>query len=452
VAPMSIFSRFNAFMDSENSLRGQLLRGGLGNIVLKLVSVLLAFLLSVLLARILGPKELGIYSFAYALIMIVAIPAQMGLPQLVVRETAITHTQKKWSQMRGLWRWSSMTACGFSLLSIFSVLLVMYITRVDFSSQRGATILWALPLIPLVALGNLRGSALKGLRHVVLGQLPETMLRPGLFVALIVLVQQLSTAKNMTTTTVMSLHICSSLIAFIFGAYLLFRLRPKEIINHRFFDCKYKYWTMAAFPLALVSGLQFIIRYTDILMLGVLGSNEEVGIYRIAVQVSLFASFGVQILSSLVAPYAASFYAKKDKIKLQKVIRISAVLGFLSVLSLTLIFTVFGKIFLSVFFGPAFQSSYYPLLILSGGLVLNAGLGPVGMLLQMTGYEKDTLIGVGTAATLNIVANFVLIPIYGSNGAAISTAISLVVSHGILLFLVFKRLGINGSILPISVQ
>jgi hypothetical protein len=83
----AIKDAIGAFRSGEG-LKGQLLRGGVGSVAVKIGSTLLNVILAVVLARALGAEGFGVYSFVFALITILAIPAQMGLPNLVVRETA----------------------------------------------------------------------------------------------------------------------------------------------------------------------------------------------------------------------------------------------------------------------------------------------------------------------------------------------------------------------------
>jgi O-antigen/teichoic acid export membrane protein len=87
------------------------------------------------------------------------------------------------------------------------------------------------------------------------------------------------------------------------------------------------------------------------------------------------------------------------------------------------------------------------LLILLVGQVVNAGCGPVAQLLNMTGYEKYTLRGVGVSTILNVVLNVILIPKYGIAGAAVASALTLVGWNLILVYFVARELGINSSVI-----
>jgi len=106
--------RLATLMGPAASLRGRLIRGGLGSLALKLGSTALGFLLAILLARTLGPEGYGVYAFVFAIVSLLAIPTQLGLPQLVVRETAKAQAAEQWGLMRGLWRWSTLAVWLFS--------------------------------------------------------------------------------------------------------------------------------------------------------------------------------------------------------------------------------------------------------------------------------------------------------------------------------------------------
>src|SRR5690606_6331697 len=88
-----------------------------------------------------------------------------------------------------------------------------------------------------------------------------------------------------------------------------------------------------------------------------------------------------------------------------------------------LILTVWGKPIIGLTFGEAFSEPVWiPLLVLCGGQLINVFFGSVGVVLNMSGHERDTLIGVGFGLTVNLVLSVILIPFYGAVGAAISIA------------------------------
>ena len=77
------------------------------------------------------------------------------------------------------------------------------------------------------------------------------------------------------------------------------------------------------------------------------------------------------------------------------------------------------------------------------GQLVNAGMGSVGALLNMTDHERDTLRGVAIAAVANVVLGLVLIPLYGLEGAAIATAVPLIIWNLLLRQAVWRRIQIE---------
>jgi len=61
----------------------ELVRNGIGSLILKFTFVLLSFGLTVTLARLLGVDGYGVYAYVFALVSLLAIPAEFGLPNLM---------------------------------------------------------------------------------------------------------------------------------------------------------------------------------------------------------------------------------------------------------------------------------------------------------------------------------------------------------------------------------
>jgi O-antigen/teichoic acid export membrane protein len=106
-----------------------------------------------------------------------------------------------------------------------------------------------------------------------------------------------------------------------------------------------------------------------------------------------------------------------------------------------------GEPILAFLFGAEYGGSYLPLIVLALGQLLAALAGPVGLLLAMAGFEKDTARVMGLAAFVNVVLNLALIPRFGPAGAAAASVVTLAVSNIILWRQVHRRLGIESTAL-----
>lgn len=426
-------------------LRAHLLRGGVGSIGIKGAHTLLAFALAVLLARVLGPEGYGVYSFSFALLTLLAIPAQAGLPQLMVRETAKAQANRDWALMRGFWRWSNRFIVSFSLIIFTLVGAALLVGDIFFSAERRETILAGLLLVPLIALSLARSSALRGLGRVVVGQLSGNIVRPGLLIVFVLLANWLLLDYAKTPQGVMFFHVLAGLLAFLLATFLLRQARPSPMKKSGEFREEATYWRRAALPLALVAGLQLINTQADLVILGLLQDDAEVGVYRVVVQMGNLVIFGLVAINQVLHPYFAALHSAGQLVSLQRLVTISARAILLLALVPVLFFVFAGEMILGRIFGPEYILGTAPLTILAIGQLANASFGSVGALLNMTGHERDTMRGMVAAIMVNIILNLLLIPLFGMVGAATATATSYVVWNVILWAYVRRRLGIESS-------
>ncbi|QVL51533.1 MAG: flippase [Thiocapsa sp.] len=430
-------------MGPATSLRGHLVRGGLGSLAFKLGSTALSFILALLLARTLGPEGYGVYAFVLAVVSLLAIPTQLGLPELVVRETSKAQATGHWGLMRGLWRWSTLAVWLFSSFVLCIALFSLRAFADQLTALTHATLVAAMWLVPLIALGNLRGAALQGLRHVVLSQLPEHIFRPGLLIFLWLAVLVVLPAQTLSAATAMGIHALAAAIAFVLGAWLLWRALPVELASRPAPVYAARAWLLSALPLGLAAGVQVINAQSGVLLLGLFRTDEAVGTYKVALAVATLIPFGLMAVNVVVMPYFARLYAQDDRVRLQRLVTVSArvVLGL--ALPVTFVFVFYGEWFLSTAFGQDYAAGHTALAILALGQLVNAGMGSVGVLLNMTGHERDTLRGVAIAAVTDLVLGLVLIPPFGLVGAALATATTLVIWNLLLRQAVWRRLRIE---------
>lgn len=422
-------------------LRAFLIRGFLGSGALKVAHALLTLAVAIFLARELGPEGYGIYAFAFALVSLLAIPSQIGLPTLVVREVARYQLKAEWGYLRGLLSRANQAVLALSILFMLGAALVAWFLADVVDETELETFAWALLLVPLVALGNLRGAALRGLRKVVQGQLPEMLLRPAL---LLLFVGVTFALGGLTPSNAMALHVLAAILAFGAGVVMLLRAIPPQMHTASpAFETNA--WIRSILPLSLISGMQVINSQTDIVMLGLLATNEDVGIYRIAIQGATLVSFSIAAINTVIAPQISRLYHSGDMTKLQRMVTLSARAILLTSLPLAAVLIFFGEPILGLVFGKEYSEGHVALAILCAGQLVNAVMGSVGYLLNMTGHEKDTAKGLMVAALSNIVLNLALIPLFGMEGAAVATAFSLAVWNILLYRQVKRRIGIDSS-------
>ena len=204
--------------------RRMLFRSGMGSFALRAVNALAAASLTILMARGLGPSGYGVYTYALALVMLLNVPTQGGLPILVVRETAAALAHMQIDRVYRLWRWATAITLGLALTVALVGITVGWLFRAHFEPVAWNSFLLALLLVPLIVLGNLCGAALRGVHRVLLGQWPEYLLRPALLL-LAILAYRGFAGDTMRADVAVGLHTLAAAVALMISAPLLWRDR-----------------------------------------------------------------------------------------------------------------------------------------------------------------------------------------------------------------------------------
>jgi|TARA_R110002072_G_scaffold228854_1_gene386077 O-antigen/teichoic acid export membrane protein len=415
-------------------------RAGVGGFFLRGASLGLMILGSILLARVLGPAQLGLYSFALALVAIAGLPVQMGIPTLVLRETARFESSRSWARVRGVWTWASRRIIFASAVVIPVIGLAAWVLKEALPPGGLPPVFVSLALIPLIALALLRGAALGGLHRPVLGQLPESLVRPGGFV--LVLAVAAIVGAPLSATCAMGLQVAATALAFAVGATILLRAAPAEIKNApEDVSCRHE-WNRAVWPLAMIAGMQIVLQSLDILMLGIWRTAEEVGLYKIAASAASLTVVGLTIVNLVIVPSFARLHSGGDIASLGRMAATGAAWALGTALPVAALLVLAGPLILSLLYGESFRLAYEPMVILIVGQVVNAFYGSCVSLLNMSGHERTTLRGLTIATVINVGLNAVLIPSYGVSGAAIATLVSTVVWNVLLGRSVRRLLGV----------
>lgn len=192
-------------------------------------------------------------------------------------------------------------------------------------------------------------------------------------------------------------------------------------------------------PLMFVGILNYIMGWTDTLMLGYYMSTKVVGLYNAA---SPLAKLLLLILSSagfLYMPLVSTLYAQG------KIDEIRNLYALLTKWIFILTFPLFSLMFLlpdfviAIFFGSAYVPSSSALRILSVGFIFHVIFGLNGISLVVIKENKFMMYSNLFSAILNVILNAVLIPHYGLNGAAVATAISYLVGNILSSLWLYKK-------------
>lgn len=420
-----------------------LIKSGLGVLFVKVLGTLLMFFLTVMLARVLGVEGFGLYSLVLSAVMLLSIPVQAGIPTLAVREVSKAVAGSKGEFVQTIIRWGNRLIFLYSLVVIGGVSAVVFFSKDVLGDPRFSVFVVGLISLPLLSLMLFRSAVLRGLGAVVVGVAPDGFLRPAANVVLLFVLYKFCSVITLGPIHALATYVLSVVLALLFVVFMHSRISKSYSLSEH---CKVpQEWRSALYSLTVVGGAQILFGYMDTLILGWLRDDRDVGLYRVAVQLSLLVSFSLTVLNQMLQPHFARLYAQNEGEALQLLVAKSSIMIFSMAIVSAIIFLVGGEWLIVFIFGEEYRFSFAALQILVVGQLANAMFGSVGALLNMTGHEKDSMKGMVVAVIVNAVLNLALIPVWGGVGAAIASAVSFVVWNFVLRVYVKKQLSLESS-------
>jgi len=406
----------------------------------KLISIPVVLLTSVLLARWLGPELFGKYSFVMALLPLFSLPISGGMPQLLVRQISFYQHHKLADKLKGIIFFSYGWAILFSLIIIIAT--NFFASLIIHDPEKLNLLEIAIWLVPILAFIAITLGILQGLNKPVFANIIQQLLLPLLILFTIV---GLYYFKHLTPYNVFWGQIIAGAFCVCIIILVLLKKLPVNVSLEKA-SYQQKAWFISLIPFSLLALANTFNTQIGIIILGLYSSDEAVAGLRIAERGVLFVAIPLGIINSVTAPYIVNLFESKNIGKLQKLAKKIARASVAISLPIVLTFFFFGANIIEFIFGLEYvELSYWPLIILSLGQLLNVFCGPVGHLLSMTGHASVTLKGQLIALFFSVSLCLLLVPLYGAIGAAIGVTAGLIIWNLLLLYAVKKILKINAS-------
>lgn len=406
---------------------------------LKVGAIVVALGTQVLLARLMGVSDFGIYAYALAWLQVLLVLGVMGFDTLTVRYTAEYGAVSDWSGLRGLLAAPMGWVVAISIMIAAFAALVIGFLESELQPEQ-ARVLWtACVAIPLVTLTLVKLAALRGLKRILSAEFSEGILRNVLLVIAVVLIYLVT--GMVTATQAMDVYLGVSVLLLV-TATLWVRIAVPRVALDTEPRIDARLWMRTAMPLWGIALMAILLNRLDVLMLGAMVGPQASGIYTAVARLAELAGFGLIAANAFIAPRIAELYRAGKQQELQMLITWSArgiaVFTLLAAGALAL-----GGKFALGLFGTEFVQAYDALLVLVLGQLFNGLCGSVGLILTMTGHERRAARIMFRSALLNVVLNALLIPVWGMVGAALATATTLIIWNVWMLIVVVRQLGMN---------
>ena len=411
---------------------------------------LLGFLLTFVIAYFFGANGLGDYVLAIIVLKIFTLISKLGLDTASIRYIAEYSSENSLSSILDFRKKSIFLITSISIICSFVMYLGANVIAEFIKANPQHIEITSFFILPM-SLFIFHYQNMRGLKEIA-GYSFFFWMSQALF-SLIAILALTTFTKDPAVP--LYAYLISLIIISIFSiTSFTYFLNKRKQIKELFLDNKrsdsIKNILIVSLPLMLAQAVHFIMSWTDKLMLGILDSPDvisglstnsaQIGVYHTAFKLSMFATIGLMAVKSIASPKFAELYKQKEFKLLEKVTQQSTKLIFWTTLPLVALFIFFSESFM-LLFGDEFKAGVFAFILLSFGRVFVSFSGAAGNLLQMCGRQVIFMNVAIIGSVINVILNFSLIPIYGINGSAIATMISLVSFNFLLVYYVKKEFG-----------
>ena len=423
----------------------ELIKGASSTFILKILGLVVGYCLAIFITNKFGAFVFGQYVTALLIIEILSIISRLGIDTALVRYIS-KYVHNGASQLINKLYFKSI-AIVTSAAIIFTLVLLFFSSHIaDFMNlDEEYLLIVSFSFIPLV-LFHMNVQAIRGLKKMLsFSFLNNVAITLFTFIIMVILVSITSSEKLPVYAYVGSVFIMT------FSSYLLWFYHKTRLENSKVINSETELTTKALFkvsiPLLMGQSMMLIMGKVDLFMLANITSSEQVGIYNIALKLSMLAYMGLMAVNSIAAPKFSEIHSSGDIEALKKIVQQSTKTIFWITVPVLILFLCFPKSILSVF-GEEFKLAAMALIILSISKMFSAISGSVGTFLQMVGKQNVFQNILILAALINICLNYILIPKYGIDGAAFASAISGVIWNALMIIYIKKFFGFFSIYLP----
>ncbi len=395
---------------------------------IRVLSAVLVFVLQVFLARSMALESYGLFITASTWIIVIAgfsvlgfgESAQRFLPRYILRE--------RWQEAQRFFHFGLAATVGVALCIAFCVAVFAVATWPEENVYRTVVLLIAIGLPFAVADFFLEGVG-RAMGWFKLAIVPTYIIQPVLMVGVLI-VAVYAGAEISVVLAGSTLIAVTAVLTFAKGVIIARRLRVAagypDVARRQSTPSLQpsvwsRHWLRASLPLMAVYGMDDFLVYSDVLLLGLLATPQDVGIYIAAVRCLAIANFIHYAFMLVTARKFSLANSGTDRHALQREVQEASQATFLLTVPAVLITLAAGYPLLRLF-GEAFTAAWPVMIILGAGFIVRASIGQAFDLLAVTGHARAIVWISITCLVANVLLSLALIPLFGLIGAAAATS------------------------------
>jgi len=422
----------------------RVVRGGGAAFAIHVAAAGTTYCSQLLIARMIGVDSFGIYAYVTAWMVVLAYLAALGFDVALLRFVPAYEAQRRWDLVRGVIDYAQRRVSVVGIVIILIGIAVIAIRAAGMASELRNAFLIGFMLVPVWAVLWIRCSALRAFGGVVWAIAPDRLVREGMVIGLVALAT-LGLDRQVDAPQVVTAMLLSSAFGLLLTGMAMHRLRPRSVSDAApAYDATA--WRQVALPLMVIGATEALMNRTGVLILGWFGDTRDAGIYSLAFNIAFVVALPRTALNTLFAPAISSVFTLKDQATLQDLVSSAASWALVAAAGIAIVLAVMADPLLN-WFGPGLEDGVPALRILLLGQTLAAGAGSQLYVMTMTGHERSAAALLGVSAAANAIASAVLIGLLGLTGAAIATAVTLIIWNMAMALFLWRRMQLLPGVL-----
>lgn len=410
------------------------------NFVATAVNVCLAMVLSIVLARVLGIEEYGIYSFFIWVITLTGFAVNLGLGSMANKYVSEALGRRNEAEARGVIRLALLGRLIAAL--VLAGLILALASRLTHLFGKGETVhymLVACTVLPYT-LDMLFASTCMGFQrfqYIAYHAMATTPLRVALSVLLV--------ALGFGVVALLIVNLVTFLVGIAVGLFLVGRLTSlKKVLSQKQLgrETRAKAIKFSLAMAGVMAAGYLLWERAEVFFLGLYRPAEEVGFYILAFKLPTLAMALVPIVfSAVLMPAVSEQFGRNDMAKVRSIYVVSAKYLTMLAMPLAIGLVVLAEPLVNLMYGADYRPVILLMRIVCIPIAIYALLGGTSAVIIGINRPSYALkVGVILAA-LSVGINFLLVPRYGALGAAAGTSAVQVLAFPAYVWYVNRQIG-----------
>ncbi|MGA9292028.1 MAG: flippase [Ignavibacteriaceae bacterium] len=375
----------------------------------RVVRLIIGFAINIYVIRYLGPDEFGLYSYAISFVGLFAAISALGLDNIIVREL-VNKPHKK----------NVILGSAFNLKlsgAVLSIVLIAVTLLLTSEAKLSSLMILIISTSTLFQSNNIIDFYFQAKIQVKYSAIVQTVsLVLASLLKLVLILTKASLVYFAAAYTLEFLFISA-------GLAIAYKLKNLSIFAWKF-DKKLAINLLKdSWPLILSGLVIAIYMKIDQVIIKNMLSDREVGYYAAAVKLSEAWYFIPMALCSSLFPSIINAKKMSDVLYMSRLQKLYDILTWLA-FAIIIPITFFSTLIVGILFGPEYLSSAPVLTIyIWAGLPVSLGVASSQFLVNEN-LTKISFYRTLAGMIINVLLNFLLIPVYGIIGSALATLIA----------------------------